>query len=122
MILEPEPAEFMTTDVMSTTLVSATFGEMAIPMFLAAIVDEAVEVVVNDGSEEECLVVESVGVGSRPMGADVWVVGLGVDVVATRFPMKDIEFPCGRAKKSFDVSQHPSPPASAASGRFASQQ
>lgn len=44
-------------------------------------------------------------------------------MAAATLPMEAIGFPSGRAKKSFDVSQHPGfPPASAASGRLASQQ
>lgn len=83
--------------------------------------------------------------------ADGWVDGSGEDVVAAdededmavtedvaadkdedmaaledeagaTFPMEAITVPSAREKKSFDVSQHPSPPASAASGRLASQQ
>lgn len=45
---------------------------------------------------------------------------LSVDVAGASIPMKNIELPAGRVKKSFDVSQHPSPPPT--SGRFASQQ
>lgn len=56
MILEIELAELMTTDVMIKTLVSARDGVPTIPLFSGALLDEPVEVVVVDGSEEEELV------------------------------------------------------------------
>lgn len=73
--LEIEPAELMTTDVTSTTLVSAWDGVMTVPILLEALLDEAIEVVVDvvlgDGElvgeveivGEVELVVDSVRVG-----------------------------------------------------------
>lgn len=62
MTLEIELAELMTTDVMSTTLVSVRDGLMTFPLSMEALLDEAVEVVVDDGFEEPGLVVEIVRV------------------------------------------------------------
>ena len=64
MMLEVVIAELMTTDVISTVLVSPWDG-MVTTRFLGALLDEALEVVVNDELERGGLAVGAVGVVSR---------------------------------------------------------
>lgn len=61
MMLELAIAELMTTDVISTVLVSPWDWVMTTP-FLGALLDEVLEVVVNGWLEEGELVVEAIGV------------------------------------------------------------
>lgn len=62
MMLEVVIAELMTTDVISTVLVSPWDGVMT-TRFLGALLDDALEVVVNDGLEEGGLVVGAIVFG-----------------------------------------------------------